>query len=80
MFRLYCFTLKGCYVPAETCRFTPVDRVFTRLGAHDRILHGESVHSNPSYLSSTINISCDDGSVISVVDYISKGLSFESLT
>ncbi|XP_065063209.1 DNA mismatch repair protein Msh6-like [Rhopilema esculentum] len=32
----------GCYVPAEMCRFTPVDRVFTRLGAHDRILHGES--------------------------------------
>eukprot|EP00112_Aurelia_sp_Birch-Aquarium-sp1_P001465 Seg1159.3 transcript_id=Seg1159.3/GoldUCD/mRNA.D3Y31 product="DNA mismatch repair protein Msh6" protein_id=Seg1159.3/GoldUCD/D3Y31 len=32
----------GCYVPAEVCRFTPVDRVFTRLGAHDRILHGES--------------------------------------
>jgi len=32
----------GCYVPAEACRFTPVDRVFTRLGARDRILHGES--------------------------------------
>ncbi|XP_028406070.1 DNA mismatch repair protein Msh6-like [Dendronephthya gigantea] len=32
----------GCYVPAEKCRLTPVDRVFTRLGAHDRILSGES--------------------------------------
>ncbi|EDO26750.1 predicted protein, partial [Nematostella vectensis] len=32
----------GCYVPAELCRLTPVDRVFTRLGAHDRILAGES--------------------------------------
>ncbi|XP_069787137.1 DNA mismatch repair protein Msh6 [Narcine bancroftii] len=32
----------GCYVPAETCRFNPVDRVFTRLGASDRILSGES--------------------------------------
>lgn len=32
----------GCHVPAEVCRFTPVDRVFTRLGARDRILHGES--------------------------------------
>lgn len=32
----------GSYVPAEVCRFTPVDRVFTRLGARDRILHGES--------------------------------------
>ncbi|RMX47670.1 hypothetical protein pdam_00013626 [Pocillopora damicornis] len=32
----------GCYVPAEKCRLSPVDRVFTRLGAHDRILSGES--------------------------------------
>ncbi|KAM8945438.1 DNA mismatch repair protein Msh6 [Pelodytes ibericus] len=32
----------GCYVPAETCRLTPVDRVFTRLGASDRIMSGES--------------------------------------
>ncbi|XP_068089153.1 DNA mismatch repair protein Msh6 [Hyperolius riggenbachi] len=32
----------GCYVPAETCRLTPVDRVFTRLGASDRIMAGES--------------------------------------
>uniref|UniRef100_S4RVU6 DNA mismatch repair protein n=1 Tax=Petromyzon marinus TaxID=7757 RepID=S4RVU6_PETMA len=28
----------GCYVPAEACRLTPVDRVFTRLGASDRIM------------------------------------------
>nr|XP_033795890.1 DNA mismatch repair protein Msh6 isoform X1 [Geotrypetes seraphini] len=32
----------GCYVPADTCRLTPVDRVFTRLGASDRIMSGES--------------------------------------
>ncbi|KAK7902181.1 hypothetical protein WMY93_018950 [Mugilogobius chulae] len=32
----------GCYVPAENFRFTPVDRVFTRLGASDRIMAGES--------------------------------------
>ncbi|CAH6778077.1 DNA mismatch repair protein Msh6 [Phodopus roborovskii] len=32
----------GCYVPAEECRLTPVDRVFTRLGASDRIMSGES--------------------------------------
>ncbi|XP_063300004.1 DNA mismatch repair protein Msh6 [Pelobates fuscus] len=32
----------GCYVPAEICRLTPVDRVFTRLGASDRIMSGES--------------------------------------
>ncbi|CAI9720918.1 mismatch repair Msh6 [Octopus vulgaris] len=32
----------GCYVPAEKCQITPVDRVFTRLGANDRIMAGES--------------------------------------
>ena len=32
----------GCYVPAERCALTPVDRIFTRLGASDRILLGES--------------------------------------
>lgn len=32
----------GCYVPAESLSFTPVDRVFTRLGASDRIMAGES--------------------------------------
>ncbi|KAM8810267.1 DNA mismatch repair protein Msh6 isoform 1-T1 [Eudromia elegans] len=32
----------GCYVPAEGCRLTPIDRVFTRLGASDRIMSGES--------------------------------------
>lgn len=32
----------GCYVPADSLRFSPVDRVFTRLGASDRIMAGES--------------------------------------
>ena len=35
------FDTKGCYVPAESCRFSPVDRVFTRLGASDRIMAGQ---------------------------------------
>ncbi|RUS83473.1 hypothetical protein EGW08_008789 [Elysia chlorotica] len=32
----------GCYVPAQKCRLTPIDRIFTRLGASDRIMAGES--------------------------------------
>ncbi|XP_075263259.1 DNA mismatch repair protein Msh6-like isoform X2 [Convolutriloba macropyga] len=32
----------GCFVPAERMSLTPVDRIFTRLGAMDRILCGES--------------------------------------
>ena len=32
----------GCYVPAKFCELTPVDRVFTRIGAQDRIFEGKS--------------------------------------
>ncbi|CAG2182967.1 unnamed protein product, partial [Oppiella nova] len=32
----------GAYVPAKECTLTPVDRIFTRLGAFDRIVEGES--------------------------------------
>ena len=29
-------------MPAESCRLSPVDRIFTRIGATDKILQGES--------------------------------------
>ena len=32
----------GAYVPAEEAELTPVDRIFTRVGASDRILAGQS--------------------------------------
>jgi DNA mismatch repair protein MSH6 len=32
----------GCYVPADSFVLTPVDRIFTRIGASDRILEGKS--------------------------------------
>ncbi|KAK9813990.1 hypothetical protein WJX73_008383 [Symbiochloris irregularis] len=32
----------GCYVPAAAARLCPADRIFTRLGAQDRIMSGES--------------------------------------
>ena len=32
----------GCYVPAEKCELSVVDRVFTRIGASDRILENKS--------------------------------------
>lgn len=37
-----CACVQGCYVPAESLRMTPVDRIFTRVGASDRILAGQS--------------------------------------
>ena len=36
----------GCYVPCESCRLTPVDRIFTRLGARDRIMAGKGTPPN----------------------------------
>ncbi len=32
----------GSYVPAETCRLTTFDRIYTRIGANDNILAGQS--------------------------------------
>ena len=32
----------GCWVPASRCVMTPVDRIYTRVGACDRILAGQS--------------------------------------
>ncbi|CAJ0960602.1 unnamed protein product, partial [Mesorhabditis belari] len=32
----------GSFVPAESMRLTPVDRIFTRIGANDRIVAGQS--------------------------------------
>ena len=32
----------GCKVPAASCVLSPVDRIFTRVGASDRILSGQS--------------------------------------
>lgn len=34
--------MQGSYVPASSCRLTLVDRIFTRLGANDDILAGQS--------------------------------------
>jgi hypothetical protein len=35
--------VQGAYVPADKCRVTPADRIFTRVGASDRILAGSNV-------------------------------------
>jgi DNA mismatch repair protein MSH6 len=32
----------GSFVPAEACELTPIDRIYTRLGASDRLLLGQS--------------------------------------
>ena len=32
----------GCYVPAKECKMTLVDRIFTRIGASDKLFEGKS--------------------------------------
>ena len=32
----------GAWVPAERCQLTPVDRIFTRVGANDKLMQGQS--------------------------------------
>jgi DNA mismatch repair protein MSH6 len=32
----------GCYIPAKKCRMTTFDRIFTRIGANDNIMAGQS--------------------------------------
>ncbi|CAM9678906.1 unnamed protein product [Choristocarpus tenellus] len=44
----------GCFVPAEEAYLTPFDRIFTRVGASDRILAGQSTFFVE--LSETANI------------------------
>jgi DNA mismatch repair protein MSH6 len=44
----------GSYVPAAACTLTPVDRVFTRIGANDNIVAGQSTFMVE--LSETANI------------------------
>lgn len=39
---IFYFILQGSYVPAEECRLSLVDRIFTRLGASDDIFSGQS--------------------------------------
>ena len=32
----------GCYVPAKSCEMTLVDRIFTRIGASDKLIERKS--------------------------------------
>src|ERR1700722_7397252 len=32
----------GCYVPASECEMSPVDRIFSRIGANDDIMNNQS--------------------------------------
>ncbi|KAG6599446.1 DNA mismatch repair protein MSH7, partial [Cucurbita argyrosperma subsp. sororia] len=64
----------GCYVPCETCTLSVVDTIFTRLGATDRIMTGESTFLvECSETASVLQHATQDSLVI--LDELGRGTS-----
>jgi len=62
----------GSYVPAERCELSPVDRIFTRVGARDNIMEGESTFFiEMSETSAILKHSTKDSLVL--VDELGRG-------
>ena len=64
----------GCYVPAERCNLTVVDRIFTRIGAQDRILSGQSTFFVELEETSTILTNATKNSLV-ILDELGRGTS-----
>jgi len=64
----------GCYVPAESCKLTPVDRIFTRLGASDRIMSGQSTFFVELDETATILQNATSQSLV-ILDELGRGTS-----
>ncbi|KAF9189926.1 DNA mismatch repair protein msh6 [Haplosporangium sp. Z 767] len=64
----------GCYVPAEKCKMTPFDRIFTRIGANDNILAGQSTFMVELSETSKILAEATDRSMV-ILDELGRGTS-----
>eukprot|EP01029_Cantina_marsupialis_P006284 TRINITY_DN168765_c0_g2_i6.p1 TRINITY_DN168765_c0_g2~~TRINITY_DN168765_c0_g2_i6.p1 ORF type:complete len:244 (+),score=74.68 TRINITY_DN168765_c0_g2_i6:351-1082(+) len=64
----------GCYVPASKFMFSPVDRIFTRVGASDRILAGQSTFFVELLETSTILREATPQSLV-ILDELGRGTS-----
>ncbi|KAI3923592.1 hypothetical protein MKW98_011222 [Papaver atlanticum] len=62
-----------CFVPGETCILSPVDTIFTRLGATDRIMTGERYLIECMETASVLRNATDDSLVI--LDELGRGTS-----
>ncbi|KAK9148929.1 hypothetical protein Scep_007686 [Stephania cephalantha] len=64
----------GCYAPCEMCMLTPVDIIFTRLGATDRIMTGESTFFIECTETASVlqNATCDS---LVILDELGRGTS-----
>ena len=64
----------GSFVPAKSARLTPVDRIFTRVGASDDIAGGRSTFMVEMDELATILREADEGSLV-LLDEVGRGTS-----
>ncbi|GLH02763.1 Probable DNA mismatch repair protein Msh6 [Gryllus bimaculatus] len=64
----------GCHIPADECVLTPVDRIFTRIGASDDIMAGESTFFVELSETSAILRKASKHSLV-LVDELGRGTS-----
>eukprot|EP00053_Salpingoeca_punica_P015373 m.141445 g.141445 ORF g.141445 m.141445 type:complete len:1202 (+) comp16694_c0_seq1:90-3695(+) len=64
----------GCHVPAEHMRLTPVDRIFTRIGANDNIVAGRSTFMVELKETANILLQASPHSLV-VLDELGRGTS-----
>eukprot|EP01038_Epipyxis_sp_PR26KG_P007516 gene7516-10239_t len=62
----------GCKVPADSVELTPVDRIFTRVGASDRILAGQSTFFVELAETATILLNATEHSLC-ILDELGRG-------
>ncbi len=67
----------GAHVPANTCTMTLVDKIFTRVGANDRILAGESTFFVELNETSTILKHSTNKSLV-ILDELGRGIGTRS--
>ena len=64
----------GCFVPADSCRMTLVDRIFTRIGANDRLIENKSTFFVEMEETKTIVEQATEHSLV-IIDELGRGTS-----